>query len=155
MERRTLRFGFTGSSGFTLFETLVATVISGLILAVALPNLSTFVNAHELQSGLRSTVGYVRLVRSMAVAKNLQTRLVVSNDGRTLTVEVYRNGAWTATGSPLVLGDAVRVSAVSPVSGLVFTPQGTTQAAATLTLETPRGDTHTIAVSLLGAVEVS
>ena len=144
-----------GSQGFTLFETLIAMAISGLILAVSLPNLSTLVNAHQLQSGLRSTTGYVRLVRAMAVAKNLQTRLVVSADGGTLTTEAYRSGTWAATGAPLVLGDTIKVTSILPVTGLVFMPQGTTNAAATLTLQTGGGSTHTISVSLLGAVEVS
>ena len=144
-----------GSRGFTLFETLVAMALSALVLAVALPSLSTLVNAHQLQSGLRSTTGYIRLVRAMAVARNLQSRLVVSADGSTLTTEVLFGGTWTTAGSPLPLNDPITVTSVSPPPGLVFTPQGTTNAATTLTLQTIRGDVHTITVSLLGSVEIT
>lgn len=144
-----------GSRGFTLFETLVATALSSLILAVSLPSLSTLVNAHQLQSGLRSTTGYIRLVRAVAVARNLQSRLVVSVDGSTLTTEVLLGGTWTTAGAPLPLSDPIKVTLISPPTGLVFTPQGTANAATTLTLQTTRGDIHTITVSLLGSVEIT
>ncbi len=91
----------------------------------------------------------------MAVARNLQSRLVVSADGSTLTTEVLFGGTWTTAGSPLPLNDPITVTSVSPPTGLVFTPQGTTNAATTLTLQTIRGDVHTITVSLLGSVEIT
>lgn len=141
--------------GFTILEIMVTTFISGVILTTAIPSLSTAVNAHQLQSALRSATGYVRVVRATAVSKNLSSRLVVSEDGHTLSTEVNKAGLWTTTGSPVYLGSTVGVSAISPVSGLSFTSQGTASAATTITIQTSRGDMHTITVALLGSVGIS
>ena len=140
--------------GFSLLETLVVASIAGTLAAVTIPNLSGAVNAHRLQGGLRTTVGAVRVARSAAISRNIAGRLTVSDDGKTLTVEVDRPGTgWTAIGTPRVLDGGV--SWVSPTGGLSFSSQGTLANAVTVTLQNARGDTRQIAVSLLGGVEVS
>ncbi|MGH7818574.1 MAG: pilus assembly FimT family protein, partial [Candidatus Binatia bacterium] len=138
--------------GLTLLETLVAAVMSGILLAAAMPSLSGALNAHQLQAALRSTTNYVRVIRSIAVARNVQSRLVVSADGRTLSTEVRSAGVWTAAGQPLVLDGGVVVSAVTPLAGLEFNPQGTTNAASTISIQSAQGSTHTVSVSILGSV---
>ena len=141
------------SSGVTLLETLVAAIMSGILLAAALPSLSSSLGAHTLKAAVRTTTNYVRVVRSTAVARNTQARLSVAADGTQLKAEVLSGGTWTAVGGGVTLENGVRVSAVNPTT-LVFTPQGTSaNGASTLTVLTSRGDTHTVAVSLLGSVE--
>lgn len=148
----TLTKSLGNSRGFTLMEMLVATSVAGVLLATSIPSLGTALSAHYLQSGLRTTANYVRVVRSTAVARNLQARLVVSEDGSNLSTEIYR-GSWQAVGSPVDL-DETTISAVSPTT-LTFTPQGNATAATTLTVRNGRGGTATIAVSILGSVEIS
>lgn len=141
-------------SGFSLLETLVVSVIVGVLFAAAAPSLSTAVSAHQLQASLRSTAGYVRLVRATAIGKNLQSKLVVSTDGTTLTIQVYRSGSWATTGAPAVLSPGVTVLSVSPAN-LTFSTQGVASAATMITLQTARGYTGAVTVSLLGSVDIS
>jgi prepilin-type N-terminal cleavage/methylation domain-containing protein len=143
--------------GFTLLETLVTAGIAGTLATVAFPGMSSALNSHRLMAGLRGTVGAVRVARSSAVTRNVQSRLSVSEDGKTLTVQVDPSGTntWVSIGTPLVLDGGVTVSSVSPSNGLVFTSQGTVSNAVTVTLRNARGDTHNIAVGLLGSVDIS
>jgi prepilin-type N-terminal cleavage/methylation domain-containing protein len=142
--------------GFSLLETLVVASIAGTLAAVTIPNLSGAVNAHRLQGGLRTSVGAIRVARSAAISRNIRGRVTVSDDGKTLTVEVERAGTgWTAIGTPRMLDGGVSVASVSPANGLLFNSQGTVTNGVTVTLQNARGDTRQIAVSLLGGVEVS
>jgi len=142
--------------GFTLLETLVTAGIAGTLAAVTVPSLSAAVNAHRLNASLRSTVGTIRVTRSAAIARNVQGRVTVSGDGKTLTVEVNRLATgWTAIGTPRVLEGGVSVASVSPANGLVFSTQGTVANQVTVTLQNARGDTRQLTIALLGAVEVS
>ncbi|MGH7860439.1 MAG: pilus assembly FimT family protein [Candidatus Binatia bacterium] len=147
---RTGGHGIANEKGVTLLETLVAAVMSGILLAAAMPSLSGALNAHQLQAAVRSTTNYVRVVRSIAVARNARTQLVVSEDGRTLSTEAMSGGAWTAVGQPLALDGGVFVSSVTPA--LEFNSQGTSTASTTVTLQSPQGSTQTIGVSILGSV---
>jgi prepilin-type N-terminal cleavage/methylation domain-containing protein len=143
--------------GFTLLETLVTAGIAGTLAAVTFPGMSSALNSHRLMAGLRGTVGAVRVARSSAVTRNVQSRVSVSEDGKTLTVQVDPSGTntWVSIGTPLVLDGGVTVSSVSPVNGLVFTPTGTVANAVTVTLRNVQGDTHNIAVGLIGSVDIS
>src|ERR1043166_2135025 len=106
--------------GFSLLETLVVASIAGTLAAVTIPNLSGALNAHRLQGGLRTTVGVIRVARSAAISRNVQGRVTVSGDGKTLTVEVNRPGTgWTTIGTARALDGGVSVSSVSPANGLL------------------------------------
>src|SRR5262249_35024842 len=126
--------------GFTLLETLVTAGIAGTLAAVTFPGMSSALNSHRLTAGLRSTVGSIRVARSAAVTRNVQSRVSVSGDGKTLTVQVDPSGTgtWVSIGTPLVLEGGVTVSSVSPANGLVFMPQGTVASAVTVTLSNAR-----------------
>jgi len=151
-----MRLPDNSQRGFTILETLVAATISGALLLAAVPNVSSALSAGRLQSASRATAQYLRLVRATAVGKNLQSRLVVSGGGSTLSTEVYRSGAWTATGQPLVLEGGASVASVLPsASALVFTSQGTTSGTVTVVVQTSRGDHRNLVVSPLGVVEAS
>ena len=142
-----------GQSGFTLFEVLTTATILSVLAAISFPGMSSALNAHRLTAGLRGSVGCIRVARSSAISRNLQGRIVVSEDGTTLTPQVNRSGTWTTVSTPLVLEGVV--ASVTPTGGLVFSAQGTLANPATLTLQNSRGDTHQINVSLLGSAEIA
>ena len=148
-----MRLKTHSQKGFTVLETMVAAGVSGAIIAAAAPNLATMLSAASLQSELRSTAQYVRLARATAVGKNQTAQIVVN--GGTLTMQVSPDGTtWTNTGTPLVLGSGTTVSSISPnASALSFTNQGTTSSTVTITLQTTRGDTKSLVVSILGSVD--
>ncbi len=98
----------------------------------------------------------IRVARSAAISRNVQARIVVSGDGKTLSVEADRPGVgWTGIGTPVVLDGGVTVSAVSPANGLTFTTDGRVNSSVTVTLQNTRGDTKQISVSLLGGVNIA
>lgn len=138
--------------GLTLFETLIAAIMTGILMTAALPSLSSSLTAHALQASVRSTSNYVRMVRSVAVSRNTRSRLVVGADGTRLTMQALESGTWTNVGTGLTLESGVRIENVNPNTGLEFNAQGTTTAATTLTLATSSGSTRAISVSFLGNV---
>ena len=139
--------------GISILEILAVAIMASVLLVTAIPSLSGSLEAHKLQSSLRAARNYVRVVRATGVARNVSARLDVSVDGKTLRTEIFESGAWTAVGSPVYLDAGATVSNVNPP--LVFTAQGTTNAATTLTLSGPGGAAETLTVSILGSVGVS
>ncbi len=121
--------------GFSLLYLMVTTTVAGIITAVAIPNLSSALQAHRLTAALRTTVGCIGVARSTAVTRNQQARISLSGDGTTLTVQVNSGGTWTSVGTPAVLEGGVTVSSVSPSGGLLFSGQGTVGSAVTVTVQ--------------------
>ncbi len=143
-------------AGFTILEVIAVTGISGLLAAVSAPSLSSALNAHRLTAGLRTTTSAIRVARSTAVVRNRQARVVLTNDGRTINVEVSSDGTnWTAAGEPVALDGGVRINAVEPSSGLRFATNGTLAAPVTVTVRNAKGDSRQVAVSILGSVDLS
>jgi len=141
--------------GFSLLDMMVTTVVIGTLTTVALPNLSSALQAHRLTASLRKTVGCIRVARSSAITRNQQSRITLNANADTLTVEVNSGGTWSAVGTPAVLDSGVTVSSVSPSGGLVFTSQGTVANQVAVTVQNAVGGSRQVTVSLLGAVQVS
>jgi len=142
-------------AGFTLFEVLVVAFIVGVLATVTFPNFASAVSAHRLTAGLRSTLGAIRTARSSAISRNVQARVTVSDDGKTLSVEANRPGVgWIVVSTPVALEGGVTVSSVAPANGLQFNGQGIVGSAVTVTVRNARGDTRQILVSLLGGVDI-
>lgn len=142
--------------GLTILETILTVSITGAVVTAAAPNFSAALTAPRLQAALRSGAQQVRLARATAVARNLSSRVVVSADGSTMTTQVLRNGSWTNSGTPLVLGSGATVASVSPsASALSFDSQGMTSGTVTITFRTSNGSQRSMVVSLLGSVEAS
>jgi Tfp pilus assembly protein FimT len=134
---------------------MVTTAVAGVLTTVAMPNLSSALQAHRLTASLRKTVGCIRVARSSAITRNQQARIDLSADSSTLTVQVNSGGTWTSVGTPAVLDSGVTVSSVSPSGGLVFTSQGTVANQVTVTVQNSVGGSRQVTVTLLGAVQVS
>jgi Tfp pilus assembly protein FimT len=147
--------GSFGQSGATLFEVVVTATVLSTLAAVGFPRMSSALNAHRLTAGLRESVGCIRVARSTAISRNLTGRIVVSEDGRTLTPQVNRSGTWTTVGTPAVLDGGITVTSVAPSGGLVFSTQGTLANPVTVTLRNSLGDTRHITVSLLGSADIA
>jgi prepilin-type N-terminal cleavage/methylation domain-containing protein len=144
-------------AGFTILEMLVTAGLVSMLALITFPSLSTALNAHRLTAGLRETLGAIRVARSAAISHNVQSRLVVSEDGKTLSVEWNKPGVgWTPIGTPVVLESGVSVASVSPANSLVFIGRGSLSgnAAVTVTVQNARGDTRQIVVSILGGVDL-
>jgi Tfp pilus assembly protein FimT len=141
-------------SGFSILDTMVAAAITSVLAAATFPSLSSALQGHRLTAGLRKTVGCIRVARSSAITRNQPSRILLSADGSTLTVQVNAGGTWTSIGTPAVLDSGVTVSSVTPSNGLAFTSQGTVANQVTVTVNAS-GASRQLTVSLLGGVEIS
>lgn len=139
------------SAGFTLLEALVAAFVVSVVMTFSLPSLIDGLRSHSMTSGVRTTANYLRVVRSAAIARGTQARLVVT-DGKLLATEVL-TGSWTRVGRGVAL-DGVSVVAITG-GPIVFEREGTISAPAAVTLENSRGDRRQVAVAMLGAIEVA
>jgi Tfp pilus assembly protein FimT len=151
-----MRSVLRSARGITILETVVTVGIASAVATAALPNLAAALSGPRLQAATRESAQHVRLARAAAVAQNTASRVVVSEDGSTLTTEVEQAGSWVQSGTPLVLGGGVQVVSVAPsASALRFDSQGMTSGAVTITFRTTNGEQRSIAVSLLGSVDAS
>jgi Tfp pilus assembly protein FimT len=143
-------------AGLTFLELIAAIGIVGVLALLALPNFATFRTSFQLMSATRTTAQFVRLARAIAVGRNLPSRIVVSGNGSTMTTQIFRSGAWTSIGTPMVLVGGTSVSAVQPsASALTFSSQGIAAATVTITLRASGGDQKSVVVSLLGSVNAA
>jgi Tfp pilus assembly protein FimT len=141
--------------GFSILDTMVTAAVASVLAAATFPSLSSGLQAHRLTASLRKTVGVIRVARSSAIARNQPSRILLSGDLRTLTVQVNVGGTWTSIGTPAVLDSGISLSSVTPTGGLAFTAQGTVASPVTVTVLNAGGGSKQVTVSLLGAVEVS
>jgi prepilin-type N-terminal cleavage/methylation domain-containing protein len=145
-----------GERGFSILETMVTAAVAGVLAAATFPSLSAAMTSHRLTAGLRKTVGCIRVARSSAITRNQPSRILLSADSNTLTVQVNAGGTWTSIGTPAVLDSGVTVSSVTPSGGLAFTAQGYTTVANQVTVTVnASGASRQLTVSLLGGVEIS
>jgi Tfp pilus assembly protein FimT len=139
-------------NGFSLLEMGVAIGMTSIVLATALPRVSTALGISTLRSAARSTAAHVRLTRALAISRNVQSRVAVANGGTTLTSEVSSDGTtWTTGSAPLTL-PAGTTAALSP--SISFQPSGIANSPATITLQND-GGSIALGLTLLGVVDAS
>ena len=77
------------NSGFTLLELLVTVALIAIVMAIAVPSMSTFTQNDRLTTNINQLVGHLAYARSEAVKRSQQVSVCVSNDAATCT-----GGSW-------------------------------------------------------------
>ncbi len=83
-------------SGFTLIELLITVGIAGIVMALAVPNMSEFIKNERLTSATNGLLTDIMLARSKAVERNQPVIICASNDQATCTNDGYEEG-WIVT----------------------------------------------------------
>ena len=80
------------NSGFTLVELLITIVIVGLLLAVGIPSLKTFMKGNQLVASSNELISAFNVTRSEAIKRNASVTVCESANGTTCTDPV--TGRW-------------------------------------------------------------
>jgi type IV fimbrial biogenesis protein FimT len=135
--------------GFTLFELFVTLAVAGILVAVATPSLTVFVQNNRETSEGNSLVMSLDYARSEAIKEDATIQICASSDGQTCNVAAGA-GAWasgwivtTTTAAPTVLQVMSQLGANNTLSAsfdsgagpanisqVTFQPDGFVQAAA-------------------------
>ena len=73
------------NSGFTLLELLITVALISIVMAIAIPSMTTFNHNDRLTTNINTLIGHLAYARSEAVKRSQQVSLCVSNDGATCT----------------------------------------------------------------------
>lgn len=128
--------------GFTLIELIVTLTIAAILLTIAVPSMSRFIQANRLTSAANELIGDLALARSEALKRGTNTGVCKSGGGATCAgsgtawgsgwivfVDVDQDRAWSAsdillrTREPLPPGTAVTASTGSD-DPIIYGQQG-------------------------------
>jgi type IV fimbrial biogenesis protein FimT len=77
-------------SGFTLIELMITLFIVGILLAVGVPSLKTFMQSNQLVAASNELISALHLARSEAIKLNARVSICESSNGKTCAT----SGSW-------------------------------------------------------------
>lgn len=142
--------------GYTFLEVLVVIGIVGVLAAVSLPSLITYMRAGTLKAGAEELAAGLNGARQIAIARNQRVCVEVTGNRYRYLINGCGGEAWTGPGSGangfFRLANNIGVTSnVNPV----FDYLGAANPGATLTVSHPQGGTTlTVVVSVAGRVRI-
>jgi prepilin-type N-terminal cleavage/methylation domain-containing protein len=136
--------------GLTLPELLLAIIISGLIMGIALPGVQSLRNQLIVEEAVQQVVAAHRRARTMAILQSQAVVLSVRPDSLSIRTDSGDSLLWTAAG-PFSIGAAL----AGGERRFTFSPVGITTGLSNASLTITREQaSRTIVVSRLGRVRV-
>jgi len=80
------------NSGFTLLELLITVAIISIVMAIAVPSMTTFTQNDRLTTNINTLIGHLAYARSEAVKRNQQVSICSSNNATTCTGGNWQDG---------------------------------------------------------------
>jgi type II secretion system protein H len=154
------------SRGFTVIEMMIVIAIIGIVLSVAIPNISSYRQNTNLKEAARDISSDISFYRQSAVAENRGYRINFSAVANTYTIQQETVVNNTRTGNYVSLitrtvgaGNANIIISGTPsfsggVPNVTFDPRGTSGAGSLTLQHTKRASTATITTNLMGRVNV-
>jgi prepilin-type N-terminal cleavage/methylation domain-containing protein len=144
-------------AGFTLIELIVVVAITGVLVAVGAPFLTTYYQARVLRAGTDELFTILNSARYQAIKQN--TPICVSLSANTVQYRVGGCGGavWTGAGTNsagfITLQNTMQVSAAT--ASVIFTNLGAASTAGTYTVRNPaNGNTLTVTVAGSGRITI-
>lgn len=81
-------------TGFTLVELMITLFIVGILLAVGLPSLKTFMQGNQLIASTNELISALHIARSEAIKLNSRVSICDSNDGKTCALTGDWSNGW-------------------------------------------------------------
>ena len=79
-------------SGFTLLELLITVAIVSIVMAIAVPSMTTFTQNDRLTTNINTLIGHLAYARSEAVKRSQQVSICASNNAATCTGGNWQDG---------------------------------------------------------------
>lgn len=152
----------SASAGYSLAELMVALVVAGIVLTVAVPNFLRMGRRDVVETAAYDLQRTISLARQKALAKRAQYRLTVNTGARNYYVERKQGGSWILD-PPETFDWRSDVNLSLSVGGspantdVIIEPQGTVKgqdAPAYFTFTNAHGDTARVSFVRTGRIRV-
>ncbi len=143
-------------SGFTLIELIVTVGIAGIVMAIAIPNMSEFVKNERLTAASNNLLGDIMLARSKAVELNQPAIICASDDQATCNGD-FEDGWIVIAGGQIIKVQQATTGSIT-YSGLAtinfdsrgFRPAGAANATISICDDRDADYAKTISLSVTG-----
>ena len=82
------------NSGFTLLEGLITVAVMAIVMAVAIPSMTTFIQNDRLSTQINALVGHLAYARSESVTRSQQVGVCVSSNTTSCTGGTNWQNGW-------------------------------------------------------------
>ncbi|MGA7438248.1 MAG: GspH/FimT family pseudopilin [Luteibacter sp.] len=106
--------------GFTMLELMVVVLITGILLAIAVPSFRTTIQQHRLRSATDNLQAAVDYARSEAVLRATYVSLCASADGATCSTTKNYDTGWLVYAHPVATTTATDVYTTDTAKGMLM-----------------------------------
>jgi len=144
-------------AGFTMVELLITLVLVGIVLSIAVPAVSGWLDNSNLKAGARTMASDVAFLRESALSSGRTHRMIINAGANQYTLRWDSDGAGAYADVPNYpalrtlsdSGSGVRITSVSQ-SAINFTSRGTINPFGNVVMTNNRGSTATITTLITG-----
>ena len=141
------------AAGFTLTDLIITMAIMGILAVFAVPNITSWLSAVNMNSTTRSLATELQLTRMRAISRNRKVRVSFDTDNETYEVEEEIDGTWTDL-DPEVSGTLPKqIDLYTAPATVTFNPIGTA-VGGTITLQNTQGKQKQIIIHTTGRVRI-
>jgi type II secretory pathway pseudopilin PulG len=140
--------------GASLLEVLIATGLSAMLLAIAVPNLRSLQAPFALRAATDQIVAGLQAARMRAIARNARYRVTFDPSAGTYSLDVETGGNFVTDGGVQQLPRSTTLGTIAP-GNPIFSTQGTLASAVTIPVSATAGRNRTISVNVLGQTTVN